>query len=74
MRQEFKKETRELAPLMSELGRLTSPRSSTPRSRGLSIVYTRLSLYARRHNLPQQEFCDKAMLVFLETQNRELAA
>lgn len=63
----------ELRPLMSELARLLSPRSSTPKSQGLGLAYKKLTYFAERNGLGE-EWCDKVMLTFLGTQLPQVEA
>lgn len=65
------KETPNLVPLMSQLARLTSPRSEEEaRGTGLGLAYKKIKHYADRHGL-DEKFCDKVMLILLTTQADE---
>jgi hypothetical protein len=54
----------ELVELMSELARLLSRRSSTPRRDALRIAHRRIRRYARRKGL-EESWCDAVLLQFL---------
>ena len=63
----------ELINLMSLLARLTHPRSSTPRAEALGHAYRRVSNYAARRG-ESEEWCDRVLLVFLDSNRRAYAA
>ena len=54
----------ELVELMSELARLLSTRSSTPRREALRIAHGRIRRYAAARGL-DETWCDAVMLQFL---------
>ncbi len=54
----------ELVELMSELGKLLSRRSSTPRRLALGTAHARLRRYAATRGL-DEDWCDAVMLQFL---------
>ena len=59
--------------LMSELARLLSGRSSTPRSEALSIAHRKIREFAEVRN-HSEDWCDAVLLSFLGTQGRIPAA
>ncbi len=58
----------ELVELMSEVARLLSTRSSTPRRDGLRIAHRRIRRYAAARGLGES-WCDAVMLQFLADQH-----
>jgi hypothetical protein len=58
----------ELVELMSELARLLSRRSSTPRRAALGVAHARIRRYAAARGLDEQ-WCDAVMLHFLHDQH-----
>lgn len=62
-------EALELRGLMSQLARLLSERSSTPRGEALGISYRLLF-----DRFGDQEICDKVLLLFLSGKHGVLAA
>jgi len=69
-----RKEAIELRPMMGRLARFLAKRSDTPRPAGLRLAYSELAEYADENDLPQEEFCDRALLIFLDTQSERIAA
>lgn len=63
----------ELTCLMSDLARLTSSRSSTPRSEALGIAYRKIQSYATPRTL-SEEWCDKVMMLFISRHHEHVAA
>lgn len=63
----------ELVELMSELARLLSRRSSTPRRAALRIAHARIRRYAAARGLDEQ-WCDAVMLHFVYDQHVRGAA
>jgi hypothetical protein len=53
-----------LVNLMSDLARLLSRRSSTPRRDALSIAHQRIRSFAERQHL-SEDWCDAVMLTFI---------
>ncbi len=63
----------ELVELMSELARLLSRRSSTPRRDALRIAHRRIRRYANERGLGER-WCDAVLLQFLTNeQGRRVA-
>lgn len=58
----------ELVELMSELARLLSTRSSTPRRDALRLAHRRIRRYAATRGLGES-WCDAVMLQFLAEQH-----
>ena len=58
----------ELVELMSELARLLSTRSSTPRRDALRLAHRRIRRYAASRGLGEP-WCDAVMLQFLADQH-----
>jgi len=58
----------ELVELMSELARLLSMRSSTPRRDALRIAHRRIRRYARNEGLGES-WCDAVLLHFIWDEN-----
>jgi hypothetical protein len=58
----------ELVELMSELARLLSTRSSTPRRDALRLAHRRIRRYAAARGLGES-WCDAVMLQFLADQH-----
>jgi hypothetical protein len=63
----------ELVDLMSELARLLSRRSSTPRRDALRIAHRRIRRYAGERGL-EESWCDAVMLQFLYEEHARGAA
>jgi hypothetical protein len=61
-------ELEDLRDLMSELARLLSARSSTPRRDGLRLAHRRIRRYAAARGLGEN-WCDAVLLHFLAEQN-----
>jgi hypothetical protein len=62
-----------LTDLMSELARLLSDRSSTPRKRAMAIAHQKIRAAAAEHQC-NEDWCDRVMLMFLSRRHRSLAA
>jgi hypothetical protein len=63
----------ELVDLMSELARLLSRRSSTPRRDALRIAHRRIRRYAGKRGL-EESWCDAVLLQFLHEDHARGAA
>jgi hypothetical protein len=61
-----------LVNLMSDLARLLSRRSSTPRRDALGIAHRRIRSFAERRHL-SEDWCDAVMLTFI-TQDGDVVA
>lgn len=62
-----------LVSLMSDLGKLLSDRSATPRLRALRAAHRKLREYAETHDLGE-EWCDQVLLSFINLDSLSLAA
>ena len=62
-----------LVNLMSDLARLLSRRSATPRSDALSIAHRKIRSFAERRHL-SDDWCDAVMLTFITSEGSVVAA
>jgi hypothetical protein len=62
-----------LVNLMSDLARLLSRRSSTPRRDALSIAHRRIRSFAERRQL-SEDWCDAVLLTFIAKNGSVVAA
>ena len=62
-----------LTELMSELARLLSDRSSTPRKRAMATAHRKLRAIAGAHQC-DEEWCDRVLLMFLSRRHQIIAA
>ena len=62
-----------LTELMSELARLLSDRSSTPRKWAMATAHRKLRAVAEAHG-DDEEWCDRVLLMFLGRRYRFIAA
>ena len=62
-----------LTDLMSELARLLSDRSSTPRKRAMAIAHRKLRAVADTYHY-DEDWCDRVMLMFLSRRHRVVVA
>jgi hypothetical protein len=62
-----------LTELMSELARLLSDRSSTPRKWAMTTAHRKLRDVAEAHDY-DEEWCDRVLLMFLSRRYRFVAA
>ncbi len=62
-----------LTDLMSELARLLSDRSSTPRKRAMEIAHRKLRATAEARQW-DEDWCDRVLLLFLSRQHALVAA
>jgi hypothetical protein len=62
-----------LVNLMSDLARLLSRRSSTPRHAALSIAHRKVRSFAERRHL-SEDWCDAVMLTFIKPDGDVVAA
>jgi hypothetical protein len=62
-----------LTELMSELARLLSDRSSTPRKRAMAVAHAKIRALATAKNY-DEEWCDRVLLMFLGRRHAFIAA
>jgi hypothetical protein len=62
-----------LTELMSELARLLSDRSSTPRKRAMAMAHAKIRALAAATNC-DEEWCDRVLLMFLARRHQFVAA
>lgn len=62
-----------LTKLMSELARLLSDRSSTPRKRAITVAHAKIRALAETTNC-DEEWCDRVLLMFLARRHQFSAA
>lgn len=62
-----------LTELMSDLARLLSDRSSTPRKRAMAVAHAKIRALAATRNY-DEEWCDRVLLMFLGRRHQVVAA
>lgn len=62
-----------LTELMSELARLLSDRSSTPRTRAMAIAHRKIRAVAEAHEY-DEDWCDRVMLMFVGRRHQLITA
>jgi hypothetical protein len=62
-----------LTELMSELARLLSDRSATPRKRAIAVAHAKIRALAASTS-SDEEWCDRVLLLFLARRHQLVAA